>query len=107
MAAATLTKEYTFKWKGTDKKGSRLEGQTVAVSETVIKQQLRKQGISPISVRKQSSLFSARRKKKITGQDIAIFSRQIAVMMASGVPLVQSLQIIGNGHENPNITEMV
>src|ERR1044071_5589528 len=107
MAKAAAVKESNFRWEGTDRKGTRIKGQTFGVSETLIKQQLRKQGITPISVRKQSALFSARSKKKIKGQDIAIFSRQIATMMQSGVPLVQALQIIGNGHENPTMTEMV
>ncbi len=107
MAKALAVKESNFKWEGTDRKGTRIKGQTFGVSETLIKQQLRKQGITPISVRKTSSLLSARKKKKIKGQDIAIFSRQIATMMVSGVPLVQALQIIGSGHDNPNMTEMV
>jgi type IV pilus assembly protein PilC len=107
MAKAAAIKESNFRWEGTDRKGTRIKGQTMGVSESLIKQQLRKQGITPISVRKASSLFSARKKKKIKGGDIAIFSRQIATMMQSGVPLVQALQIIGNGHENPNMTEMV
>ncbi len=107
MARAEAIKESNFKWVGTDRKGTRLKGTSFGVSENIIKQQLRKQGINPISVRKQSNLFAARKKKKIRGQDIAIFSRQIATMMQSGVPLVQALHIIGNGHENPNMTEMV
>ena len=107
MARAVAVKESNFRWVGTDRKGTRIKGQTFGVSESLIKQQLRKQGIIPISVRKQSSLLSSRKKKKIKGQDIAIFSRQIATMMQSGVPLVQALQIIGSGHENPNMTEMV
>lgn len=107
MAQAAAIKEFTFKWEGTDRKGTRLKGQTVAVSESVIKQQLRKQGINPLLVRKQSALFSSSKKKKIRGGDIATFSRQIAVMMESGVPLVQALHIIGSGHDNPNMTAMV
>src|SRR5882724_8851853 len=107
MAQAAAIREFTFKWEGTDRKGARLKGQTVGVSESVIKQQLRKQGINPLLVRKQSAFFSSRKKRTIKGGDIATFSRQIAVMMSSGVPLVQALHIIGNGHENPNMTSMV
>jgi type IV pilus assembly protein PilC len=107
MATAAKFKEHTFKWEGTDTKGKRMSGRISGLSETLIKQQLRKQGIKPISVRKQSALFSASKSKKITSADISIFSRQMSTMMASGVPLVQALQIVGNGHENPKMTEMV
>src|ERR1043166_414418 len=107
MASAAAVKEFNFKWVGTDRKGVRLKGTTYGVSENVVKQQLRKQGINPITVRKQSSLFAARKKKKIKGGDIAIFSRQIATMMQSGGPPGQALHIIGNAPENPNMTEMV
>ncbi|HSW15241.1 MAG TPA: type II secretion system F family protein, partial [Solimonas sp.] len=100
-------KEYTFKWEGTDRKGGRVKGQSQGPSESMIKAQLRKQGVNPISVRKQSALLSGAKKKAITAVDIAIFSRQMSTMMAAGVPLVQSLEIIGRGHDNPSMSEMV
>jgi type IV pilus assembly protein PilC len=108
MAGAIIVvKEHTFIWEGADRKGQRVKGQTVGPSESMIKTQLRKQGINPIKVRKQSSLFAASRKKKIQAGDIAIFSRQMATMMTAGVPLVQSLEIVGRGHDNPAMGEMI
>jgi type IV pilus assembly protein PilC len=107
MAEAIIIKEFPFKWEGTDRKGNRIKGNTVGPSEAFIRGQLRKQGINPIIVRKQSTLLTASRKKKITASDIAIFMRQMAVMMAAGVPLVQSLEIVGRGHENPSMGEMI
>lgn len=104
--AQAAAKEFTFKWEGTDRKGKRMSGQTVAANEGVVKIQLRKQGINPLRVRKQSSLFGAR-KKKIESADIAIFSRQMATMMTAGVPLVQALEIVGKGHENPSMGELI
>ncbi|TJY65176.1 type II secretion system F family protein [Sinimarinibacterium sp. CAU 1509] len=105
-AATAAVKEYTFKWEGTDRKGNRVKGTSGGPSDHFIKMQLRKQGINPISVRKQSTLL-APRKRKITSGDIAIFLRQMATMMAAGVPLVQSLEIVGRGHENPSMGEMI
>src|SRR3546814_86809 len=68
--------------------------------------QLRRDGINPIFVRKQSALFG-KRKRKIASGDIAIFLRQMATMLGAGVPLVQSLEIVGRGHENPSLGEMI
>jgi type IV pilus assembly protein PilC len=106
-AASVTIKEYGFSWEGVDRKGQRIKGQSFGPSESMIKTQLRKQGINPIKVRKQSSLFSSRRKKKITSGDIAVFSRQLATMMSAGVPLVQALEIVGRGHTNPAMGEMI
>ena len=106
MAEAAAVKEFTFKWEGLDRKGKRMSGQTLAASENLVKIQLRKQGINPLKVRKESNLFGAKG-KKIEPADIAIFSRQMATMMKAGVPLVQALEIVGKGHENPNMGELV
>lgn len=106
--ASAVGKEFTFVWEGTDKKGQRVKGQSVGPSESMIKTQLRKQGINPLKVRKQSTLFGgSKRGKKIEAGDIAIFSRQMATMMTSGVPLVQALEIVGRGHDNPSMGEMI
>jgi type IV pilus assembly protein PilC len=106
MAQAAAVKEATFKWEGTDRKGNRIKGESQGPSDNFIKQQLRKQGITPVSVRKQSALLG-KRKKSITPGDIAIFLRQMATMMSAGVPLVQSLEIVGRGHENPSMGELI
>lgn len=108
MAATAIkaAKEYSFSWEGVDRKGARIKGVSEGPSESFIKTQLRRQGINPLRVRRQSSLFG-KRKRSIKGQDIAVFSRQLAAMMTAGVPLVQALEIVGRGHENPSMGEMV
>lgn len=105
MATAAV-KEHEFSWEGTDRKGTRVKGKLQAANENLVRLQLRKQGINPIRVRKQLALFG-QRKKAITSQDIAIFSRQMATMMAAGLPLVQALEIVGRGHENPSMGELI
>jgi type IV pilus assembly protein PilC len=108
MAATAIKapKEYTFNWEGVDRKGARIKGVSDGPSENYIKTQLRRQGINPLRVRRQSSIFG-KRKKSIKGQDIAVFSRQLAAMMSAGVPLVQALEIVGRGHDNKSMGEMV
>jgi type IV pilus assembly protein PilC len=104
--AVKAMKTSTFAWEGTDKKGSKIKGETSGQNPALVKAQLRKQGINPTKVRKKSvSLFSAG--KKITPMDIALFARQMATMMKAGVPLLQSFDIIGEGLENPNMRKLV
>lgn len=95
-----------FSWEGTDRKGGKVKGELSGTNTALVKAQLRKQGINPTKVRKKGiSLFS--KGKKIKPIDIALFTRQMATMMGSGVPLLQSFDIIGEGFENPNMRKLV
>ncbi len=107
MAEKALKQPEVFIWTGTDKRGVRVKGQTRGSNPTIIKADLRKQGITPLKIKKQSSLFSQQKKKRITAKDIAVFFRQLATMMSAGVPLVQSFEIIGRGHDNVSMRNLL
>ncbi|MFO7594237.1 MAG: type II secretion system F family protein [Pseudomonadota bacterium] len=109
MAQKTI-KQNTFIWEGSDKKGGKKKGEINAETLTMAKAQLRRQGVNPLKVKKKpKALFGsdAAKGKKITPKDIAILSRQIATMMSSGVPLVQSFEIMAKGAENPNLRNLI
>jgi type IV pilus assembly protein PilC len=105
MAQAAVVKEYSFQWEGTDRKGARVKGVTQGPNENAVRMNLRRQGVNPLRVRRNIELFKT--KKSIKSADIAIFSRQLATMMAAGVPLVQALEIVGRGHDNPSMSELI
>jgi len=107
MAEKALKQPEIFIWTGKDRRGVRVKGQTRGSNPTIIKADLRKQGITPIKIKKQSSLFSQQKKKKITAKDIAVFFRQLATMMSAGVPLVQAFEIIGRGHDNVSMRTLI
>ena len=107
MAQAAAIKNDLFAWEGTDKKGKKVKGESNASNPAMVKADLRRQGIKPVKVRKKSALFANAKKKKIIPKDIAIFMRQLSTMMGAGVPLVQSFEIIGRGHENPSMQELI
>ncbi|MEX1081319.1 MAG: type II secretion system F family protein, partial [Halofilum sp. (in: g-proteobacteria)] len=105
--ATTATKKMVFDWEGRDAKGNKLSGTMEAPNADWVKATLRRQGTRPVQVRKQrESLFSGG-KSKIKPTDIAIFSRQLATMMNAGVPLVQSLEMVAGGLENPGMRKLV
>ncbi len=107
MAEAAVKKDM-YVWEGTDKQGKRVKGEMTGQSDALVKATLRRQGIKPIKVKKKPKpLFSAGGKKKITTKDITVFSRQLATMMSSGVPLVQAFEIVGRGHENAGMQELI
>ena len=105
--AKNSTAADTYVWEGMNKQGKRSKGEISGATLALVKADLRRQGITPLKVRKKpKSLFGAR-KKKITSSDIAVFSRQLATMMAAGVPMVQSFEIVGKGHENPSMQDLI
>jgi len=96
-----------YVWEGTDKRGQKMKGELQAKNVNLLRAELRRQGISPTTVKpKPKPLFGAAG-KRITPKDIAVFSRQIATMMKSGVPIVQSLEIIANGQKNPRMKNLI
>ena len=95
-----------FNWEGLDKKGKKMQGVTEAISVAYVNAMLRRQGINPTKVRKQSKSL-LERKKKITPKDISVFTRQFATMVESGIPIVQGIEIVAKGHENPSVQELL
>ena len=105
MAQSAAIKQFPFSWEGTDRAGKKVKGKTVAANESAVRTELRRQGVLATRVRKQSQLFV--KKGKVTPEDIAVFSRQLATMMSAGIPMVQAFDIIGAGHENPAMQKLV
>lgn len=97
----------TFVWEGTDKRGTRMKGEQLAKNANLLRAELRRMGISPTVVKAKPKPLFGKAGKTISAKDIAVFSRQIATMMHSGVPMVTALEIIGGGQKNPRMKDMV
>ncbi|MDQ1092273.1 type IV pilus assembly protein PilC [Xanthomonas sacchari] len=105
--ARNTSQQVPFVWEGTDKRGIKMKGEQIAKNANLLRAELRRQGITPSVVKpKPKPLFGAAG-SKISPKDIAFFSRQMATMMKSGVPIVGSLEIIASGHKNPRMKKMV
>ncbi len=96
-----------FVWQGRDKRGKEMKGEQMARNANLLRADLRRQGITPTVVKPKPKPLFGGGAKKISARDIAVFSRQIATMMKSGVPIVQALEIIGSGNKNPAMKKMV
>jgi len=102
-AGSAQVKEIVYAWEGKDKSGKTVRGELRAGGEAIVNVTLRRQGVMVTRIKKKKY----RSGKKITGKDIALFTRQLATMMKAGVPLLQSFDIVGKGHANPSMAKLI
>jgi len=93
----------TYSWEGKDKNGKIVRGEMRAASPTVVRTLLRRQGILVTKTAKQGF----RGRGKVTDKDITLFTRQMATMMKSGVPLLQAFDIVGKGASNGAVSRLI
>ena len=106
MAESAVMTTTPFLWEGTDRNGKKVKGKANASSEAAVRADLRRQGVVPSRIKKDSpGLFKGG--GKVTPADISIFSRQLSTMLAAGIPLVQSFEIVGSGHENAAMQKLI
>jgi type IV pilus assembly protein PilC len=96
-------KLYNYSWTGKDKSGKTIRGEVRAAGDHIVLAQLRRQGIQVVGVKK----VTRRGGKRISEKDITFFTRQLAVMMKAGVPLLQAFDIVGRGHSNPSVAKLL
>jgi type IV pilus assembly protein PilC len=100
-------KQFTFAWQGRDKSGNISKGKIDAADLASAKALLRRQGINPHKMKREGSNLFSSRNAAIKAVDIAYFIRQMATMMKAGVPLLQALDLVGNGSEKVKLKKLV
>jgi type IV pilus assembly protein PilC len=99
-----IKRDIPFAWEGRDKRGARIAGKSLAPDEKTLRAELRRQGVAPSKVRKQRQ---GRKGGKPNAGDIAVFARQLATMLAAGIPLVQAFEIVGSGNDKPSMQKLI
>jgi type IV pilus assembly protein PilC len=97
---AAVSQLTVYEWVALDKRGKRMKGEMPAKNASLVKAELRRQGMNPQTVRERAKPLFGSTGSTVKPGDVAVFSRQIATMMASGVPMVQSFDIIADGQKN-------
>ncbi len=105
--ATTQEQMQTFLWEGKDRRGKKLKGERVGRNEMIVKAELRQQGIVPGRVKRKPKPLFGSTGSRIKAKDIAVFTRQLATMLYSGIPLVQAFGIIGQAAENPRMKKLI
>jgi type IV pilus assembly protein PilC len=106
-ARAQVTQMPTYEWVALDKRGKRMHGSMPAKNASLVKAELRRQGMNPQTVKERAKPLFGGSGSAVKPKDVAIFSRQIATMMASGVPMVQAFDIIADGQKNPRFKNII
>ncbi len=106
MAQSAVISNTPFLWEGIDRNGKKVKGKANASSEAAVRADLRRQGVVPRRIRKDRPGFF-KGGGKVTPADISIFSRQLSTMLSAGIPLVQSFEIVGSGHENAAMQKLI
>jgi type IV pilus assembly protein PilC len=96
------SKDFTYAWEGKDKTGKLVKGEMRAPGEASVSAHLRRQGVNVTKIKRQRN-----KGKSISAKDITLFTRQLAVMMKAGVPLLQAFDIVGKGHSNPSVARLL
>jgi type IV pilus assembly protein PilC len=98
-----MVREFLYLWEGRDKAGRVVRGEMRAGGESVVAASLRRRGILATKIKKQT----LPRGRKISGKDLALFTRQLSTMLRAGVPLMQCFDIVGRGHANPSMSRLL
>lgn len=104
---AQVSELQAFTWVGIDRRGTKIKGEQLSKNASLVKADLRKNGINPQVVKPKAKPLFGKAGSTIKGRDIAVFSRQLATMMAAGVPMVQGFEIVAGGQANPRMKDML
>lgn len=96
-----------YMWSGADRRGQSTKGEISATSISEAKNLLRRKGVSATKVRKVSKPLFGRGGEKVNAQDICVTSRQIATMLGAGVSLIQTIEMISQGHPKLSMRKML
>lgn len=98
-----------FNYTGVNTQGKRIDGVIKAADSKEAQSELKKMGVEIISLTPRSgvNINLPFRRKKIKPKDIQLFTRFLATMIASGLPIVQALDIIGHDQENKAMSKLI
>lgn len=100
-----VVEEPTFTWVGTDRRGQRMKGELRAATANVVRAEIRRQGITPVRVRKKPKpLFSF---DSVKPKDIALFTRQLHTMLGAGIPLAQAIDMVAQTGRNEKLRKLL
>ncbi|MDD2050256.1 type II secretion system F family protein [Pseudomonas putida] len=99
-------KTYSYSWQGTTAQGALVGGEIRGRSPALLRAELRKRGIRPVSVERVHARLW-RRRSTLGSREMSQFSRQLASLICSGVALLQALEVIAQSSSNPALISLI
>ncbi|WP_104401328.1 type II secretion system F family protein [Vibrio penaeicida] len=106
-SATPRLKLYNFRWKGINSSGKKASGQFLAYTEVEVRDKLRSQQVQIKKVRKSGISLLDKLSHKVKKKDIMVFTRQMATMLGTGVPIVQSLKMVSDNHNKAEMKSIL
>jgi type IV pilus assembly protein PilC len=100
----------TFDYKVRDKTGALVTGQLVGDNEAIVMTRLRQMGLTPIRVKQASTGLKMEinlRPGRVKLKQIAVFCRQFATMVNSGLPILRALSILTDQTESKELAKVL
>lgn len=100
----------TYDYKVRDRSGSLVTGQLVGDSETLVLQRLREMGMTPVEVKKAGTGLKMEinlRPGRVKLKQIAVFCRQFATMVNSGLPILRALSILADQTQSAELAKVL
>ncbi|NOH80267.1 type II secretion system F family protein [Vibrio sp. RE86] len=107
MKRAHQTQLKNYRWKGVNNSGKFVTGQLLALSETEVRDKLKEQHIQIKKLKKRSVSAFTRLSQRIKARDVTILTRQLATMLATGVPIIQALKLVADNHRKAEMKSIL
>jgi type IV pilus assembly protein PilC len=96
-----------FRWRGVNQSGNHVSGQEMALAEQEVRDKLKKQQIRIKKIRRGRISMLARLLHRVKARDITILTRQLATMLATGVPLIQALKLVSDNNRKAEMKSIL
>lgn len=97
-----------YEWQGKSVTGEIRKGVLEAPNQQLVEVYLRRLNIIPVKIQlKKESALRIFRRKSVSGKELTYFTRQFAVILEAGLPIVKSLEILADQQKNPHFKKVI
>lgn len=96
-----------YQFQALKKSGSNTKGVIEADSERQARQLLRDQGLIPIQITPLKKTAVVKHAHKLSFQDLSLFTRQLATLLAAGIPVEEAIAGVSEQTEKPKVRELI
>lgn len=96
-----------YRWKGVNSSGKKVSGQTLALTEIEVRDKLKEQHIQIKKIKKSGVSVLTKITHRVKAKDITVLTRQLATMLATGVPIIQAIKLVSDNHRKAEMKSIL